>query len=984
MLCLRGHSWLANVASVFITMIIMLGPASGLVSAQEFPREAPEPRGYVVTISPPDFHKLDIPQFKDSEEAEKYSAKIMMGRVLLLNGELAKLQEAGLIQSYELVNNGQYYRIAGVNPIVFPMLERLEIVDSIVDDTGNDLSCLANKVETLPNRLWDMSRVENAHENTLSSINLDATPIIEIYQSSYEDWWYVNAAVAPNIEVKLEIWRNGNIAAYDYSFSENGGYVYFYPEYISCPSGHYSWELISGDTVKIIAGGQTYQTVYAPITGWANPDTNTVFGTTLPWRTVDVAIWNTPFTNYCDSLQTTVHTASEASGSFSVNTTSQVDFTENAYIYIESFDSSGNYIYSDAKEFYIDIWEGYTNLYIRYMPNKNFSATLTRSDVVISSINGQTNDYGYWDGYFSAPTQVNDIVQITTDADVFFRTVESNSTPEITSFDPDTGVLTGTGNPGEKIFIQVYTSSDSANIKCNYYYQCEGIIIPEDGIFTINIGPVSPGLGVDLLKILQDGSIIGRMVFQEPVINANPQNNQVIFDDVYWGGDPIVTLKDSFGVVKESLTAYRYYYGYAYYADFSADMIAGDTIEITDGHRTDVMTVGDLRNLRLNYNTNILTGQGTGDKVIARISGYDIYYCYDHPLIGATDFFLPIPVVKADTQAYVELYSPDGNATSLSTWALDLNVWVNNSSLRGYTETPGVTVNWELWRSGGKIKSGSTTLGATSKSFNAWIETTPLTGDTLVVTTSDGNSASIVYPTLNATADFSARTISGKSIPNRWGWANFYRHTPDAYYSYNLYYLTDGGGNYLVHMPQEMYWSMDCTPVNSSYPCGNLGNYSWDVENFWIINWPGYPTAIGSDSYEADNTKELAIPITSSQSHTIHTYNDEDWVKFAVSQEDVDHGHIFLFKTYDLGLDFNLVMELRTPDGVTTLYYQEAENWNGLGLGPEFQYIFGAPGTYYLRLHSMGSDWDGGYCDSKYNLLVLKDPQYVFLPLVKR
>jgi len=575
-------------------------------------------------------------------------------------------------------------------------------------------------------------------------------------------------------------------------------------------------------------------------------------------------------------------------------------------------------------------------------------------------------------------------IEITTELDTFTRTVEALSIPEITSFDPETGALTVTGIPGEKFYIEVYENSRSVMVKCGYSYQCSGFTIPENGIFTVNIGPVSPGQGVDLVKMLQDGRIIGRIVFNEPAINAFPQYDQVNFDVGNWGGAPIVILKDSLGGVKQSLTASMSYYNYTYYAQFSVDMVPGDKIEITNGYQTDVMTVGDLSNLRLNYNTKILTGQGTGDKVSTRISGFDIYYCFDHPLEGATDFSIPIPVVKADTQAYVELYGADGNVTSIYAYALDLNVWVNNSSLRGYTETPGVTVNWELSRNGTKYDEGSTLTEGMSTYFYTWYNVTPQTGDMLVVTTSDGNSASIVYPTLTASADFTDRTISGKSIPNRWGWINFYRHTPDYYFSYNLSNLADSTGSYLVHMPQEMYWDTDCTPINADYPCGTLGNYSWDAENFWIINWPGWPDSIAADAYETDDSKENASSISSPQSHTVHTYYDEDWVKFTVSQEDVDHGHVYLLKTYGLGLDFNLVMELRAPDGVTILDNYEGENWDGSGLGPEMQHIFTEPGTYYLRLHSMGSDWDGGYCDSHYNLLVIKDPKYVFLPLIKR
>lgn len=987
MLRLRGHSWLAHAACVLVAMVMLLGPASGRVSAQELPQAVPEPRAYFVIVSPPDIHNLDIPRFKDMEEADKFSAKVMMERVLQLNGELVKLQEAGLIQNFELVNNGQYYRIEGVDPAAFPMIERLEIVDAIIDDTGGDLACLANKVETLPNRLWDMSRVQIAHETSLIETDLDASPIIEIYQSSYEDWWNINTIVTPNTEVKLEIWRGGNLVAYDYSLSGNTGYVYFSPDYISCPSGHFSWNLITGDTVKIIDSGQTYQTVYAPISGWANPDTNIVFGTTLPWRTVAINFWMTPLTNYCETLDTTVHTASGDSGSFSINTSSQIDFTQNTSVTIYSIDSSGNYTYTNARVFSINIWAEYSGIDFRHMPNMDFTGTLTRDASIISSVSGQTDDEGYGWGEFSAPTQVGDVFNLTVGSDTFVRTVESRSFPEITSFDPETGVLTGIGIPGEKIFIEVYPSSDSAIVKCNYFYQCEGIIIPESGLFTINIGPVSPGQGVDLIKVLQDGRIIGKFVFYEPVINANPQYNRVIFDDVYWGDDPIVTLKDSLGGIKHSLIASRYFYGYTYYAQFNADMIAGDRIEITDGHRTDVMVVGDLRNLRLNYNTNILTGQGTGQKVMAQINGSngDSYsYCSEHDLGSETNFALAVPVVNAAYQAYVELYGADGNVTSGYAYSLDLNVWVNNSTLIGVAETPGVTVNWELWRSENKIYEGNTSLGPTIDFFYVWLGTPPLTGDTLVVTTSDGNSASIVYPVLNATADFSTRTVSGKSIPNRSGWINFYGQTPDRYFSYNVSNFADSGGSYLVHLPQEMYWSEDCVPVNPAYPCVTLGNYSWDMENFLIINGPGYPNPIAADVYEMDDTKENASGISGLQSHTIHTDNDLDWVKFTVSQEDVDHGHPFLFKTYGLGWDFDLVMELLAQDGMTLLDIIEDENWDGSGLGPEMQHIFTEPGTYYLRLHSMGTDWDGGYCDSKYSLLVIKDPQYVFLPLIKR
>jgi len=144
MLHSMNYKMLFRAICVFLALAMIFGPIRGSVAAQEIPQIEPEPRVYLVSISPPDFHNLEVPQFKNMEEAGKFSAKIMMGRVTQLYGELSNLKDAGLIQNFELVNNGQYYRIEGVDPIAFPMIERLDIVETIIDDTGAEPACLTS------------------------------------------------------------------------------------------------------------------------------------------------------------------------------------------------------------------------------------------------------------------------------------------------------------------------------------------------------------------------------------------------------------------------------------------------------------------------------------------------------------------------------------------------------------------------------------------------------------------------------------------------------------------------------------------------------------------------------------------------------------------------------------------------------------------------------------------------------------------------
>ena len=117
--------------------------------------------------------------------------------------------------------------------------------------------------------------------------------------------------------------------------------------------------------------------------------------------------------------------------------------------------------------------------------------------------------------------------------------------------------------------------------------------------------------------------------------------------------------------------------------------------------------------------------------------------------------------------------------------------------------------------------------------------------------------------------------------------------------------------------------------------------------------YPG-PSAVQSDEYEPDDCSELAKPISigTPQIHTFHDSDDEDWVKFEVSQRGrytirARGANTNYLDTYIELYDSDLELIDEDDDGGESLDSRLVKNLN--------------PGLYYLRVTCLDDDPDQPY-----------------------
>jgi len=156
---------------------------------------------------------------------------------------------------------------------------------------------------------------------------------------------------------------------------------------------------------------------------------------------------------------------------------------------------------------------------------------------------------------------------------------------------------------------------------------------------------------------------------------------------------------------------------------------------------------------------------------------------------------------------------------------------------------------------------------------------------------------------------------------------------------------------------------------------GNLGDYTDGSASYTIQICPTSP-----DAYEVDNLHASAKWIDTngiSQTHTIHTEGDQDWVRFfAVG------GAAYTLMTANVGGHADTVLYLYGADGSTLIAYND--DYPLMGYASRIDWRPTASGVYY----AMVKHWDvyANGCTTNYELSIASDAAVyrAYLPLTLR
>ena len=198
--------------------------------------------------------------------------------------------------------------------------------------------------------------------------------------------------VTPHALVALRLVRNGSVIGTRTTKSYADGQFTFYPQYHSCPTPGYDWQLMLGDEVTIEANGETASTRVTHLSVEADPTTNRIFGLTTPSHVVTLKLFQ-PSASCSEVALITRTVQADASGNFSLNLTANFDFDNSAFVIEESSERAGGHaMQARADAFGIRMYPGGTNIYFILPHGVPYTATLWRGDTALTRQVGRMNE----------------------------------------------------------------------------------------------------------------------------------------------------------------------------------------------------------------------------------------------------------------------------------------------------------------------------------------------------------------------------------------------------------------------------------------------------------------------------------------------------------------------------------------------------------------------------------------------------------------
>jgi len=977
---------------VLVSMLLQQPPVQASAPFREIQRvseqdDQPPPEQALITLAVemPDVHEFTKPL--SPGEAKELAEQITFKQYLRLLPQLEQWKQDGVIGSYEFKPDLQSVSVEVLNVEQFTQLSKTEGIASILP-LGEDPSVCA--VASGREFTKQLGRISQASaflnpEASLFSSDIQATdPSIEISWYEEDGWGYISGKTSPNTSVNLQVIRGGAPIVTKTKTSDSNGYYYFFPSYLGCPTNTYDFALMQSDIVEVSAGGRTVRTEVVALSAWLDPVTNQLSGVTAPGRQVKVEIIQSNLQNPCEWTDLAPLTGTAAGdGRFTISTP---DINRTADAQILAMDSNGNGIYKWVSAFSIHVYPRWNETDFSIKPNTSFTTIHKRGSSVLETATGTSYSNGWGYVHFSNSFRAGDVIEVSSDGANMQYTIAGLSNVNI---NPDTNRISGVTAPAARVSIHFSKSSldyytSVIPTSCRYSGSCSAQI--SDGTGNFNIAAFLDLVRGDSVYIYlydDQGNYQATSQLYVPAISLNPGTNNL---DILWSetvNSLTVRHLNSGGTQKSSHVFYSNYYDPVYYGSLSEVVEAGDRIEVSDGLRTETLTVpASLPTARLSSATGRLSGTSpTGsDYWIARVYDfqsplYSINGCLERS--GGGSFDIPLWGIQVgggdETVIYFRL--SDGHYLSLYRRAFRVFHWYANYGVGVSAETPGTSIT-------ARLRRGSSDIATITDNSNRWgyryldFGVPTQNGDQIVVNTGDGNSYILNVRELSANLDPSGNRIYGKGPANQLVWVYLRRYISYSG-AFSLIQATSVGsdGNYSVNYNnQYLSYRGTCELASVGHRCASASLYYYDSGGHGLGYWGPTPPPPPADSYENDNSIGTAKPYLGVQTHTFDVESDEDWVSFTVPQNDVDNRIRYRIQTFNRGYSTYTTIELFRADGTYLLtgYDEDGITWQ-----PD------AAGTYYVRI----SPWSASsaqYCDAYYDLLILPVRAELFLPLIRR
>lgn len=961
------------------------GPAGD--QPTNLPKENEVENHYLIPLPLPAIDQINAPAGLTHETARRYVRSLAQRAAAPIVSKLKRLQGEGLVARYEVLPD--LFAVAVETGQPATVQRALGTASLLPGGEGDDASvCVTGAAQALTEQVLAESVYRRAiAQFTGEQIDrTQANPYIQVYRRQGSPYAQVSGVAAANATVTMRILRGSTAVTTRTTTSSSSGYYRFYPTFSSCPGNSYDWVVKTGDVVEISAAGFTANTVVASIAAWADPSTDIVAGITSPGKSIVVELFNYSGSSCKDSAYVESVT-SDSGGNFSAAFSSQVSFNGRAEVEIYVYDSNDNATTTYVEAYSFQNRFGTTSIFGTVKPNSAFEATLQRGASTVSNASGVSAADGWYNAYFGETILSGDLVTVSGTGFNLSYTAANLDDPYL---NPTTNLLAGKTTANRYVIADFELAPGYVGLpSCSYDGLCSGVQANGSGDFSINPGVDIQRGDYAYLSIYDSNG--NAQYFEEanaPVIQAY---HSWYIEGLWRYGisDPLtVTVKDSGGVVKCSSSSF-YTYSDGYFGEYACtDLLAGDKIEVTDGEYTESMTVSNLTG-RLNNLTDHLSGSASNGKVVAELfdqtppNAYTDFYCSEaNVTTGSYDLTFSGANIGGWDQASVWNLGADGHFTYQYHMAFSVAAQKESDSLDGYTETPDAIANITLKRGGSTIATASPNADSTGYFYESLSPAMISEGDELLISTTDGNSVTIVIPKLTVNLNGSNNTIYGQAPANQG--VSTYAYRPSSPYSSSSLRrtpATDATGNYSASYSSAWYgsfWS-GCFQANMGHPCafGETDYYRPDGHLLWLVQPAPAPAA--ADVYEPDDDPGVASQYSARQSHTFHQNSEVDWVKFNVTSEDVANGITFNMYTLNLGYGMDTVLELYDTDGATLLARNDDTE---VGLSSLISWGFTAPGYYYLKALPYDDQYDTSYCDAVYDLMIT--PKQLYMPVIRR
>jgi hypothetical protein len=918
----------------------------------------------------------DIPPLFSPDEAPVYAARLIERQALQIRPELQQYRQAGQISGFSVKPEQAGIVVQVKDPAVLGQLAQLPGILGVYP-AAEAGACSAQVAKGLEQVL--ISQSFRAPDAVLAPASANITdPSIQISHMGGSTYGNVSGTTIASTTVTLRILRNGAVAGTGKTTSNPDGTYAIYTQNGACDPAM-QWSVLDNDIVEVTAHGSVSSAIVNAITAWVDPVTNKVTGVTTGASTVKIVLATHP-SNYCATTYTTQSTSSDAAGNFE-KVFADFDRLASATVSVE--DANGNITYTSFGAFSFNPTLGSGNISFRWKIGETVHATLMRSSSVIWSSDWTLPaGYSYGLGIGTGQSlQAGDILNLSS----AIGSMSYTMAPFSLIVDPAADSISGSTAAGRKVAAYEYKSSYLP--ACSTTTACLTTTADGAGAYSLST-PIGPGDYASGYSIDAEGNTQYSGTVYTPGLITEIQYDDV---GIAWPNTKslTVTLKDSGGVTKQTLSVSTSSPTSVYWWYFSSQMVAGDKIEVTDGTISASMTVQNIA-AKLAANTGHLTGTSANGHLKASLydfrgaMGGTFYSCQETQVTNGS-FDLANTGYQIGPQDYdnLSLAGADGYYNNYYARAFKVNIGKANNYVWGYTETPGAQVNISVWRNGTQLTTQSVISNNLTSQYNYDFDTATIgslqVGDTVkVAVPSESNSADLVIPTLSIAADAAGHRLYGVA-PAGQGvslWIN-YRYNPNSTNWWLLgSVLADGAGNYSLASSGNL--SYNCTPILAGGTCigGEVGYYYPTKENVvWIDQ---YPANVAPDSLESDNSFGTAQPYSGVQTHTFDTMIDEDWVKFTVSQADMDNSRRFRLVTFNLGPGMDTKLELYAPNGATLL--TSNDNYAGL-LASQILWKPASAGTYYVRVLPYNSTYTQ-YCGAFYSLRITNND--IMIPMVRR